>query len=63
MVFGVRTAVQGGFRFAGPSSSPEGEDSLVRVRVVQDERRLAAEGFGVGTVLDGTDGLLVADGG
>lgn len=61
MVFGVRTAVQGGFRFAGPSSSPEGEDSLVRV--VQDERRLAAEGFGVGTVPDGTDGLLVADGG
>ena len=36
---------------------------MVRVRVVQDERRLAAEGFGVGTVLDGTGGLLVADGG
>jgi hypothetical protein len=61
MVFGVRAAVQGGFRFAGPSSSPEGEDRLVPV--AQDERRLAAEGFAVGTVLDGTDGLLVADGG
>jgi hypothetical protein len=63
MVFGARTAVQGRFRFAGPSSSPEGEDSPVRVLVVQDERRLAAEGFAVGTALDGTDGLLVADGG
>jgi hypothetical protein len=42
MVFGARTAVQGGFRFAGPSSSPEGEDSLVRVLVVEYERRLAA---------------------
>jgi hypothetical protein len=63
MVSGAWTAIQGGFRFAGPSSSPEGEDSPVRVLVVQDERRLAAEGFAVGTALDGTDGLLVADGG
>ena len=63
MVFGARTAVQGDFRFAGPSLSPEGEDSPVRVLVVKDERRLAAEGFAVGTALDGTDGLLVTDGG
>jgi hypothetical protein len=63
MVFGARTAVQGGFRFAGPSSSPEGEDSPVRVLVVENEWRLAAEGFEVGTALDGTDGLLAADGG
>lgn len=35
----------------------------MRVRAVQDERRLAAEGFAVGTALDGTDRLLVADGG
>jgi hypothetical protein len=33
------------------------------VLVVQDELRLAAEGFTVGTALDGTDGLLMADGG
>jgi hypothetical protein len=52
MVFGARTAVP--FRelsgLLGPSSSPEGEDSPVRVLVVEDERRLAA-------------GLPVADGG
>jgi hypothetical protein len=35
----------------------------VRVLVVEDERRLAAEGFAVGTALDGTDGPPVADGG
>ena len=31
--------------------------------MVEDERRLNAEGLAVGTALDGTDGLLVADGG
>jgi hypothetical protein len=35
----------------------------VRVLVVENEWRLAAEGFAVGTALDGTDGLLVVDGG
>ena len=63
MVFGARRAVQGDFRFAGPSLLRGGEDSPVWVLVVKDERRLAAEGFAVGTALDGTDGLLVADGG
>ena len=35
----------------------------MRVLVMEDERRLNAEGLAVGTALDGTDGLLVADGG
>jgi hypothetical protein len=35
----------------------------VRVLVVENEWRLAAEGFAVGTAPDGTHGLLAADGG
>ena len=35
----------------------------MRVLVVEDEWRLAVEGFAVATALDGADGLLVADGG
>jgi hypothetical protein len=62
MVFGAPTAVQGGFRFAGSSSSPEGK-TVGAGAGGGGRAAAAAEGFAVATAMDGTEPLLAADGG